>query len=204
MSTKNAPVLIGLHGYQRSGKDTIGDYLEQRHGYQQIALAKPIKEGIYALNPYLLSTTGQTRLLQDVVDEYGWEYTKDHPAWGPDYRRLLQRFGTEFGRETLWSDFWLDLAEHNTSDYAHGVVITDVRFENEAAWVRKKGGTLLNVIRPGHGPKGNHTSESPVTCDHTIINDGTVTDLQESVTQLLFPATHPQLTEETNEKEFVI
>jgi len=65
------------------------------------------------------------------------------------------------------------------------LVVTDVRFPNEAQAVADRGGVLIRVRRPGVGPakdKVGRVHESEVALDgwafdHTLINDGSVRDL---------------------------
>lgn len=179
-------LIIGLHGFQRSGKDTTGDYLHERFGYEKVSFAAPLKAGLYALNPYVKSSAGTVRLLQGLVDELGWEGIKASDAWKDDVRRLQQRFGTEVARETFWESFWLDLADRQMGDSpVNRFVICDARFPNEADFIRSKGGIMVNVVRPGFGAQENHQSEQVLECDVTITNDGTLADLYAKIDALV-------------------
>ena len=67
-------------------------------------------------------------------------------------------------------------------------VITDVRFPNEAAYIRQRGGLLVRVTRPGTGPVNGHESESALDnedFDVHILNDGSREDLASAVDLLL-------------------
>lgn len=178
-------LIIGLHGYQRSGKDTSGDYLHEKYGFEKVAFAEPLKAGLYALNPYVLGASGAVRLLADLVDTLGWEGIKASAEWKDDARRLQQRFGTETARETFWESFWLDLADRRMKDSeVSRFAITDARFQNEVDFIRSKGGVMVNVVRPGFGPQENHKSEQALECDVTIVNDGTLADLHDKIDTL--------------------
>lgn len=68
------------------------------------------------------------------------------------------------------------------------VVIDDVRFPNEAKMIRRLGGELWLVDRPGVVYEGNHASEgalSEVEPDSLINNSGSLTQLRQVVTGLL-------------------
>ena len=69
------------------------------------------------------------------------------------------------------------------------MVITDVRFENEAQWVRKMGGRIVHVIRNNAPTVNPHASEAGVVQlpeDGVIINEGTdLESLQLTVKEFL-------------------
>lgn len=184
-------LIIGLHGFQRSGKDTSGDYLHEQYDFEKVSFAKPLKDGLYALNPWVAGApdengTRRFRLLQELVDELGWEGIKVSDEWKDDVRRLQQRFGTECARQTFWEDFWLDLADRRMVDSAvDRFVICDARFQNEVDFVRSKGGIMVNVVRPGYGPQENHASEQALDCDIIVENDGTLEDLYAKIDALV-------------------
>ncbi|MFS0887025.1 hypothetical protein [Aeromicrobium sp. 179-A 4D2 NHS] len=184
-------LIIGLHGYQRSGKDTSGDYLHERFGFEKVSFAAPLKAGLYALNPWVAGAPDENgnrrfRLLQNLVDELGWEGIKASAEWKDDSRRLQQRFGTETARETFWEDFWLDLADRHMSESpVTKFAICDARFQNEVDFIRSKGGIMVNVVRPGFGPQENHKSEQALECDITVTNDGSLDDLYAKIDALV-------------------
>jgi hypothetical protein len=111
-------------------------------------------------------------------------------------REFLQRFGTEAGRETFWDSFWIDLVLPENQQDLHVqydgydvVVVTDVRFPNEAERIKQLGGEVWEIIRPGLSA-GAHASEHPLPrdlVDVTIVNNGTILDLQDEVDRVLFP-----------------
>jgi len=60
------------------------------------------------------------------------------------------------------------------------MVVSDVRFDNEADWVRSIGGLVIHIIRGSAPDVAAHSSEQGVTMrpgDGTIVNDGTLQDL---------------------------
>lgn len=61
--------------------------------------------------------------------------------------RLLQRIGLEF-REKEDADFWVRILQEKVKDVCEPIIaITDCRFQNEAAFVRDRGGLLVKVSR---------------------------------------------------------
>ena len=135
-------MLIGLHGRKRAGKDTVADFLTQRHRYARYALAGPIRDGLIAM----LGTLGVDRAALDGADK-----ELPLPVLGVSSRHLQQTLGTEWGRQLVHPDVWLMIARARVTQirgYTSTIVITDVRFENEAAWMRMMGGAVWHIRRP--------------------------------------------------------
>lgn len=158
--------LIGIAGLARSGKSTAAQVLVEAFGYTSLPLADKVRQAAYALNPLVADRVS----LQQVVDHYGWEGVKGS-AYAGEVRRLLQRMGTEVGRELLGEDIWIDQVQLD----AGRVVIPDVRFINEAQWVLSRGGTLWFIDRPDLSVM-DHASEKDAPtiremADAVIYND---------------------------------
>src|SRR5690606_1097628 len=175
-------MLLGLSGFAGSGKDTVADILVKNHGFARYGLADPMRQALYTLNP---SCHGVS--LAALVDSHGWDGAKRDPFFGPEVRRLLQRFGTEVGREQWGENFWVDLAfeacKHETN-----VVIPDVRFPNEAQDVRDRQGQVGRIDRPGVGPLNGHSSDAGLPAelvDRSIQNNGGLTELESLVDSVL-------------------
>lgn len=169
--------LIGLTGYAQSGKDTLASILVEKYGYSRIAFADKIRDFLYGINPMVgCSPTGY---LQDLVNLVGWDKAKQEPQ----VRRLLQDLGIS-ARDLIGEDIWVTAALSNV-EKDQRVVITDVRFENEAATIKSMGGQIWRVKRTGVGPVNNHVSESEMDgykVDQIFVNNGTLDDLSLLVT----------------------
>lgn len=178
--------LIGLTGLAGVGKDTVRGIL-QDEGFTGFAFADPIR----AMIRELLTSNG-------IDDSYMDNRERKEtiiPALGVSYRHLAQTLGTEWGRN-LASDFWLriagaymdDLAWQGDAQASH-FVISDVRFENEAAWIRERGGVIWRVVRHHVAPVRDHVSESGVLAikaDEVIFNEGnSIPDLRDTVLDAL-------------------
>lgn len=186
-------ILIGLSGYARSGKDTAAEVLVDNFGFTRVAFADKLREVLYKLNPVVhqdwhtsqtLDYVPNTIRLQDVIDTYGWDGYKE-TEYGTEIRGLLQRLGTEAGRETLWDSIWVDAALDNL-DPEGRYVITDCRFTNEAQAILDKGGEVWRVSRKGVGPANAHASETGLDgwdFDKHLLNDSTVEEFVEQVSQ---------------------
>ena len=96
---------------------------------------------------------------------------------------MIQRTGTEAGRGVLGDTVWIDETWKRASNHAR-VVITDVRFPNEADAVKQHHGIVVRVERPGLVPPNNHPSERSMetyTFDGHLRNDGTIEDLKRKI-----------------------
>ncbi|CAB4137759.1 hypothetical protein UFOVP325_85 [uncultured Caudovirales phage] len=178
-------MIIGLSGYARSGKDTVANYLIENHGFTRLAFADPMREALYALNPSL----GLSRLsLQEVIDEYSWDGYKD-TLFGEEIRGLLQRMGTEVGRDMFGEHFWVDYLLNKALEVSGNVVISDVRFLNEANAIHQANGQVWRVNRPGIEAANSHASELQMDSfnnfDVVITNDTTIEELFLELTGLM-------------------
>ena len=169
--------IIGLTGYAGTGKDTVRAMLEQR-GFVGLAFADPIRNMLRTL----LSDNG---ISEAWMDERTLK-ERPMPELGKSYRELVQTLGTEWGRAHLGADFLLRIAEaylHDTTSQTFGqlpFVVSDVRFQNEADWVRQRGGVIWRVDRPGTASVRAHASEQGATTikeDALLLNNSTIEDL---------------------------
>lgn len=174
--------IIGLVGYAQTGKDEAAKTLAEL-GWKRVSFADGVREALYALNPSVFvdprmqikwgvsDAAGLDYIKLDfIVDRVGWEVAKQNYY----VRELLQRMGTEAGRDIHGQDCWVNRAMRRADDLPQ-VVVTDVRFPNEAAAIVARGGLLVRVERPGVGPVNGHVSDTGVAeieCHEKWVNDG--------------------------------
>lgn len=173
--------IIGLSGRKRSGKDTVGQYLAEHHGFTLDSFARPLKDSIQLI--------------------YGWDARHtdgdlkevECPYWRVTPRTVMQQMGTEMGRQ-LDVNIWRKSLERRLMRRMENskelfLAITDVRFENEADALRALGGEIWRVVRPSLGPQTDfHASETGLdgyNFDREIENDGSLDDLYAKVRVLL-------------------
>lgn len=199
--------IIALSGYARSGKDEAAKVLVEEFGFTQVAFADKLREMLYQLNPIVSACKPldlnvrigeHTKKLvipgfenfthvyvQNVIDRFGWAGYKE-TEYGDEIRRLLQRLGTEAGRQTLWDSIWIDAALTGLPDDAK-VVVSDARFFNEFDAVRARGGYIWRVERTGIGPQSDHPSETEATnyekFSIVMHNNGTLDEWRKLVTR---------------------
>lgn len=190
--------IVGLSGFARSGKDEAAAVLVNEFDFTRVAFADKLREFLYALNPLIDDTVyiknkngdgfhpydigGERIYVQEVIDQFGWDGYKETP-YKDEIRRLLQRLGTEAGRQTLWDSIWIDAAFAGVT--APRIVVTDARFINEFDAVKERGGVIWRVERTGVGPINDHASEMEATTydkfDLTVENDGTLEQYHDKV-----------------------
>lgn len=160
--------LIGLAGAARSGKDTTGEILSRLLGYPTYALASPIKEHCNGLCYW--DERHSNGDLKEVVD----------PFWGFSPRHAYQTMGTEWARTLLRDDFWLKRAEKVYEEHG-SLIVTDIRFQNEADFIRKNGGQIIHVVRDGAQKILAHSSELGIDQlpeDVILYNNTTIENLE--------------------------
>ncbi len=175
------PILIGLTGRARSGKSTAAKHLVGTYLLEHYAFADPLRDGLMAI--FNLDPT-----------DFEGERKELPLAWlDRSPRQLMQSMGTEWARNNLHPDVWVLLAEQNL-DYMTkalgavlGFVISDVRFENEADFIRRRGGKVIHIFRPGAKAVNPHISEAGVAAhkdDLTLTNYGTVKEFLSSLDEM--------------------
>lgn len=105
-------------------------------------------------------------------------------------RKLQQWWGTEF-RRAQCPTYWLDrVADEIAEKKPDLVLIDDMRFINEANWVKEQGGYTVHVHRPSDqklkGAEAAHISEHQLTeyaFDFKIVNDGSLSQLHSRAIQ---------------------
>ena len=176
------PILIGFHGFKTAGKDTAANLLGMEFEICRMAFAGPLKDGaakIFDLTHAQVHGDDKETLIPDL------ELTP---------RQILQRLGTEGMRNVFGGDIFVRLMSRRlvnvmmpTSKYQI-VVITDVRFPEEAALIKSLGGlviridrTMANVLKP------EHDSEKPLHpswIDHVVKNDAAIMDMKGPLTSI--------------------
>jgi hypothetical protein len=175
---------IGFAGWARSGKDTAAAYLVENYGYTRMSFAAPMKEALYRLNPRITINNVLGTPIRTGVDIYGWDDLKEH---GPEVRELLQRFGTEVGREMFGENFWVEYALQNVSDGSK-VVVSDVRYPNEADAIKALGGSVWRINRLGVFAANDHASEHALDnydFDGVIDNSSSISELNRQLEGVL-------------------
>lgn len=171
-------IKIALTGKMRSGKSVISRLLHEKHGfYYQLSFGDKLKSLAHSIFPW-------------IPEE-------------PKPRELYQFMNTmrEFD-EDVWVKQLEEYYEFVLTREPTGIVIDDVRQQNEFEWARDNGFIVVRVdttddlrkqriIAEGDSyneESFNHKTETYVDhlrADYTIVNDGTLIELESKVAGLL-------------------
>ncbi len=162
-------ILVGLVGKKQSGKDTVAGVLHRLSpfglNYQRIAFADEIKLELANL------TGGNVQHIESHKEEV---------------RPLLQFWGTEYRRKICGEDYWIKKVKLRLDKISTPalVIFTDVRFQNEAAYIKELEGFLVRVERPVpsclNTPDlhSSETEQDKIECDWTLRNHQTIRYLE--------------------------
>lgn len=174
-----------------SGKDTVAEMLCKDHGFHRLAFADALKDGVAAIFQY------PREMLEGNTPESREWREKEDPWWSERFgykvtpRILLQKMGTEAGRNGISLQLWTAALEKRIGD-KENVVITDVRFPNELLFLKHKKAFAIRIKRGRDPTKEDllkmHISETAIdnyNFDYTLYNVGTLNDLQGSIDDML-------------------
>ena len=149
MTKKNK--LIGIGGKAGSGKSTLATFIQSRTGQHIAAFADPLKSIVSSLTGCNKVALNDSEFKNKTL---GSEW--DHHT----YRYLLQKIGTDLFRDQLNENVWVNALFAKWKD--EPIIIPDVRFKNEFAEIKKRGGITIYVDRDTE-IKSNHKSETELS-----------------------------------------
>ena len=145
------PNIIGIAGYARTGKDTFGNILiehlnESGLSARKLSLAFELKSD---LDNFLQQKFGISAFTED-------------PKEKNFIRPLLICYGTDLMRKKD-PEYWIKKLQ-KTIDLNNNCgiisVVCDIRFLNEASWLRKSGGILVHLKRAGVSAADTYESQN--------------------------------------------
>jgi len=153
-------ILIGIGSKARQGKSFVANVMRDLapERVQIFSLAEALKEECAAKHEQLAAEFRRIKGRDP-------QPPKDDPIYG--WTEILQYYGTDVIRAAD-PDRWVRLASEKIRLAAPEIaIVPDVRFPNEADWIKLRGGTLVQVLRklpsgdnyvdPGRDPR--HPSE---------------------------------------------
>lgn len=157
------PMLIGICGRAGSGKTAAADYLMARHRFEIAAFADEIKD-MLALHFETLGID-YAHLHEAHLKNVPLQPLLDQMHHATSARELMQTLG-DWGRN-LSQDWWINaLAQRigmgSKAPIHDRIVVSDVRYHNEAAWLLSNGGLLIRLRRDSAAPVRAHSSEQSI------------------------------------------
>jgi len=181
--------LIGLSGAAGVGKDTVASMVLGHVSGHAVAFADPLRRAAVEAFGLSMNQMLDRELKETVIDR-----------WGKSPREILQLMGTESFRDVFGDDHWCNRADltldqliemdRREATSADVCIWTDVRFENEARWIREKGGVIVEIRRSSVYPVGvvGHRSAQPLPpecVDWTVYNEAGIDELQARIPERL-------------------
>lgn len=149
-----------------SGKTELALHLIKNHGFMLIKFAGGVKAMAYALLAPIAGADEAMAMIEGPL--------KEEPSdllMGRSPRHLMQTLGTEWGRDQMHPDFWVNLAMAQVDHFlarGRSVVMDDMRFPNELEAVRQRAGALVRVIRQDRPGYAQHRSEGDLADERMI------------------------------------
>lgn len=203
-------MLIGICGKKQVGKNTAGNILSLIDCFEQIrefglppkTINEYIKNNLnddyvlslsrFDLTSFAEKLKGMASILCDTeYDKYENEEFKESidELTNMSNRQVLQRIG-ETMRNIFGEDIWIkSLFNKFDSKFEKGghIIITDVRYKNEADYIKNKGGILIRINRNTRY-NDNHISEIDLDdyekFDYIVDNNGTINQLIDKIVDI--------------------
>jgi len=182
LERKATTMLVGICGKAGAGKDTIGNYLVEKYGFERIALADPIKrlvKDVFVLDDHTVYDRNARELPLEQWN--GWTV-----------RKLLQYIGTELFRDHIDDKIWVKSLWYRIKDSKDNYVISDLRFRNELEFFKDNAGKnfiSIKVIRPGHdgnvGIPGHASEAYDLETEFKVYNDTTFEALYSQIDEIM-------------------
>ena len=176
-------MLIGLCGKKGAGKSSAANILAGWGGIE-FAFAEPLKQIILLAFPWVPAAA-----------LYGTEAEKNEVIPGLEIsgRRLMQTMGTEVFRDTIpglipgAKNIWVDnMAYRLEKNAGKFIIVSDVRFPDEAQLIRNRGGYLIRIERGAGGEIDKHPSEAgDFIPDYIVENRGTLEELADQLSNIV-------------------
>jgi hypothetical protein len=165
-----------------SGKTTSARHLVMAKGFTLMRFAGPLKAMTSALLREVGYTHTETRLFIDgdiALKEQPLDRLQNFTT-----RRIMQTLGTEWARDNLHEDFWVNVMREAISPMVSAgkpVVIDDLRYRNEAHMLKALGAMIVRIDRDEATVSAPHSSEGELagySPDFILENNGPLDALQ--------------------------
>lgn len=189
--------LLGINGEIGCGKSTVVNYLSEKYNYREYMMAEPLKKiaKILGFDDHQIYGTQEQKL-------------EVNSFWNVSGREFLQKFGTEVCRDAVprilpkmnfnGLTMWVRLFEKFYSETrSQCVAVSDVRFEDESATIKRYGGIIIRIEREVNEVKKDNNVQSSYTTHASelqaskiypnvvVKNDGSLEDLYKKIDMII-------------------
>lgn len=208
-------MIIGITGLPKSGKTFLGSILKNKlKNYHVTSFAEILKE-VTAVLMNVSPTLFEDREFKNSLSSSEWWFftTKDNITsegyiinkylkypyhsykgemeikehfilYKPTNREVLQIIADSL--KTIDSNLFINLLFSRNKN--KNLIITDVRYNNEAAEIKKRGGKIIKIISSFQEKPSNHSSDKGIDCvyiDKVIKNTGIKKDLKKEIRKFI-------------------
>ena len=171
-------IKIAFVGYKGCGKTTACTHLKHKYGMAPMSFSAPLKDMLRVIGVPESSLSGTQEQKESPLSEFS----------GVSGRKMMQTLGTEWGRNLVYSNIWVDLFIKNSENLPKSQVVDDARFPNEIEALRKSGFYIVRVSRSELSSNDAHESEkhvSRIVPDEELVNDSSLVSFLENVDALV-------------------
>jgi len=173
--------IIGFHGPAFSGKDSAALVIKELYPNTDIfAFASPLKEACKILFNFSHDQL-HNPIIKETVDE----------RWNRSPREIFQWLGTDILRQQINQDFFvMNMKQRIEDSKADYIIVSDIRFDNEAELIRSLGGKVIGIERTGakttkHSGHITEKGISPELIDAVIENNSSIEEFKNRVKMVI-------------------
>lgn len=148
-------MILGFAGKIGVGKTETAKCLVRGNNFVKFAFGQPIKDALVQLTGLPMIYFTDPVLKEKEIEGL--------PGISP--RIMMQKLGTDYAREMIFHDFFCwRMGQNFINNSDRDIVIDDVRFDNEAEFIRKRGGKIIQLLRIFKSPtkEQDHVSENGI------------------------------------------
>jgi hypothetical protein len=165
--------IVAFIGPIECGKSTAAAFCSAELGYRTFCYASPLKDMLLAMGLTSLEVYGSEKQIKSLL------------LGGKTPRQAMQTLGTDWGRDLIHKDLWLNLMGRRLDNCSEKkIAIDDARFPNEFTHIKSMNGKIIRVFRAGKEVKPSHESEAhylDADVDYHIVNDGNLLKFKKAV-----------------------
>jgi hypothetical protein len=181
-------MIVGIYSsVPQSGKSLLATKFIEA-GYKPLSFATPVKLSMaVVLNGLNVERGG----------DYLWGHKKDAviPELGITGGQLLSTFASDYMRDTVDKDVWLNIAK-NMIEPNTNYIIDDMRYPNEYEFIRNNGVVIhvtRDISKTHTRAKGSEGLLDEYFFDYNIKNNGTLEHLDTLASRIVMYCSQPKM-----------